>query len=229
MKYLLALYDSEIAFTDEYIGKVFDELKRLQLYDNTIVIVTADHGEEFMERGSIGHTITVYEELIHVPLIVKLPGCKPRTIEKHVGLIDVMPTVLSVLGLDVPQGLDGRVLDLGSPDRIQSRPVFSETLNNTRPVPGDFDPLALRAIDLNGRKLIWDEVSGSKELYELPADPDEKKNLLSSPGADKGELERLLTEWIDYVKSKQPEVRTEDKENLFTPEQIKQLKSIGYL
>ena len=75
IKYLKALYDSEISFTDEYIGKLLDKLKELRLYDNTLIIFTADHGEGFLERGDywIGHTKTLYQELIHVPLIIKLP------------------------------------------------------------------------------------------------------------------------------------------------------------
>lgn len=80
IKFLNAVYDSEISFTDKYIGRFLKELKRLGLYDSALIIFTADHGEGFVERKDywIGHTKKLYQELIHVPLIIKLPGNKKR-------------------------------------------------------------------------------------------------------------------------------------------------------
>ena len=84
IKSIIALYDSEIFFTDKHIGKVLDRVKVLGLDRSTVIVVAADHGEEFKERTRIGHERTIYNELIHVPLIVKIPGEKPRRIRSTV-------------------------------------------------------------------------------------------------------------------------------------------------
>ncbi len=229
IRYLLALYDSEIMFTDEYIGRVLDELKHLGVYDNTIIVLTADHGEEFMERGWIGHTITLYQELIHVPLIIKLSKGTAKIVESSVGLIDIMPTVLSYLGLEVADGLDGRSLDLSAPEQITSMPVFSETFNNQPHRPEPVEPIALRSVTLKGSKLTYDEIPGIWRFYDLLADPLEQTNLFATDDARKDSLQKLLLDWIEDVNSKLPAVPDQDQQDLFSPEQIRQLKSLGYL
>ena len=230
IKYLLALYDSEIAFTDEKIGMLLDELKCLGLYDNTMVILTSDHGEEFMERGWIGHSITLYQELIQVPLIIKLPGARPYVVESCVGLIDIMPTVLDYLGLDLPDGLEGKPLNLARPRSITARPVFSETFNPQTNQPGHVEPIAFRSVTMSSSKLVYDEKKVSRQIYDLSEDPYERNDLSGQHSEQNKRLEALLLKWVKYVKTKRKRSPVQqDESELFTPEQRRQLESLGYL
>jgi len=229
IEFLLALYDSEIAFTDEYIGRVFGELKKQDLYDNSIIIVTADHGEEFMERGWLGHTITLYQEMLRVPLIMKMPGCKPQVIDPSVGLINVIPTIYRYMDLQVDHKLEGSPLLLDSGKSITAGPIFSETFNPQVHQPGRIQPIALRSIVLGSRKLIYNQVKDSIEIYDFSSDPYEQNNLSAQKNLENDRLKKLLASWIKYAAKKRKPTPIPDETELFTPEQIEQLKSLGYL
>jgi choline-sulfatase len=107
--HLEALYDGEISYHDTHFGSIMEGLERRGLADDTIVVFTADHGEEFFDHGSVGHGHSVYEELIHVPLIVRIPGVTDGTqrIDDVVGLVDVLPTIYEALGRPIPDDLSG--------------------------------------------------------------------------------------------------------------------------
>lgn len=229
INYLVSLYDSEIAFTDEHIGKLLDELKKQGLYDNSIIIITADHGEEFMERGWIGHTITVHQELILVPLIMKFPGRRARVIDSPVGLIDITPTIYNYLRLTAPDDLDGKALDLNPKPGAESRPIFSETFNPQIYQPGVVKPIAFRSAISDDWKLILDQENGSKQLYDLSHDPYERNNLSGQCGEQEKALETILKEWIEHVSRKEVFGAERDADHLLTPEQRRKLKSLGYL
>jgi arylsulfatase A-like enzyme len=182
-----------------------------------------------MERGWIGHTITLHKELIHVPLIMKLPGAPSGVLESSVGLIDVMPTILQHLGISIPEDLDGQPLDLARPGRIADHPIFSET-SNPQPGAGDLRPLIrLKSIVFGGRKLIYDRLLGTRRIYDLATDPQERNDLSAQSDELNQKLDALLEEWIDYVKAKEKPGPSKSDRELFTPEQIRRLKSLGYL
>ena len=101
------LYDDEILFNDKMIGNVIQALKERNMYNNSIIIIISDHGEEFMDHGSFGHGQTLYEEQLRVPWIMKVPTLGHKLIEKQVNQIDVMPTVLSLLDIKVPKNING--------------------------------------------------------------------------------------------------------------------------
>ena len=104
---LLRIYDSEVAYTDEQVGRLLDHLRHEGLLDHTLVVLTADHGEEFGDHGRWGHTVRLYEELVNVPLVIHYPG-QPAAVESRpVALVDVLPTVLAVLGLPTPPEIRG--------------------------------------------------------------------------------------------------------------------------
>ena len=112
---LEALYDGEISYHDDHLIKIYDELKAQGLLENTVIIVTADHGEEFFEHGSVGHGHSLYEELLHVPLIVRLPGATEKTergvrFKEMVELVDVFPTVCALTGVETPAEVQGKSL-----------------------------------------------------------------------------------------------------------------------
>ncbi len=107
MEHLRALYAGELAWTDAQIGRLLDKLDELGLAENTLVIVTADHGDEFFEHGSLGHRRTLFEEVVRVPMILRLPGALDanRRVEGLVSTTDVVPTVLELLSLPSIPGL----------------------------------------------------------------------------------------------------------------------------
>ena len=98
LQHLWALYEAELCWSDSQVGRILDRLEELGLADDTLVIVTADHGDEFFEHGSIGHRSTLFDELVHVPLIVRYPRTitEPRQIKTPVSLIEIAPTILKV-------------------------------------------------------------------------------------------------------------------------------------
>jgi arylsulfatase A-like enzyme len=229
MAYLISLYDSEIAFTDHHIGAVLAELDRQGVLADTIVIVTADHGEEFMERGWLGHSITLHHELIRVPLIMKLPGVTPRVVDTPVSLMDVAPTLLGFLGIEIPPDLDGRALDLRSGRDVPIAPVFSETFNPQVHRPGSAKRLALQSVVVGNHKLIYNGLRRRAELYDLSADPAERRDLRQAGTGDLEALQALLDTWTERTASKRRDDAEESVEDPFTPEQRERLKALGYL
>ncbi len=217
IEYIKALYDSEIRFTDEYIGHLLDTLKKLDLYRSTMVILTADHGEEFKDRDAwIGHTKRLYQESIHVPLIIKLPGRnKKRVIEDYTGLIDVMPSILRYLDFPFPDTypLSGSAVDLTGRNKNESI-VFSETRR------GNF----LRAVVWRGWKLINDQAGRKLELFNLSRDPLEKANVV-----DKNpELAQTLLDALkDWGENNRKNANSQSPD--FSEEQLQKLKSLGYI
>lgn len=229
VRYLNALYDSEIAFTDSYIGLLLKELKRLNLYDDSLILFTSDHGEEFMERGWIGHSITLYQELIHVPMLLRLPQGGSHTVETSVGQIDFMPTILDYLGIEIPAGAEGRPWDLDAPERIKERPIFSETFNPQSRRVEQLAPIALRSVISGGHKLILDQINNTMQIYDITKDRDERMNLaLDSAGRYSG-LERIMHTWLETMMPKEKSDGETDHSELFTEEQLEQLEALGYL
>ena len=111
LQHVLALYDGEIRWVDDHVAKILAALDDMGVSDRTAVIVTADHGDEFFEHGGKGHQRTLYREVVHVPLIMRVPGIEPgRVVEDPVSLVDVMPTVLDLTGAQAPPGTDGKSL-----------------------------------------------------------------------------------------------------------------------
>lgn len=132
-------YDAEIAHIDQSIREVFAQLERSGVDKNTIVVITADHGEEFLEHGFVEHAWQLYWESVHVPLLVWAPGrLAAGRAQTPVSLVDVLPTLLALCGGDAPDGLDGRALftragEAWRPDAAD-RMVFSELLIQGRPL-----------------------------------------------------------------------------------------------
>ena len=111
LDHLIALYDGEIRWVDEHIGRILAVLDEIGLADRTAVILTADHGDEFFEHGGKGHQRTLYREVVQVPLMVRAPGVAAgRVVDQPVSLADIMPTVLDLVGAPAPAGMNGSSL-----------------------------------------------------------------------------------------------------------------------
>jgi choline-sulfatase len=110
--HLEALYDGEVTYHDRHFGRFLDMLVKAKLLDDTIIVVCADHGEEFFEHESVGHGHTLYQELLHVPLCIRAPGLVPagKRVPEDVNLSDILPTVLAALGQQPVKGVEGRDL-----------------------------------------------------------------------------------------------------------------------
>ena len=166
--HLEALYDGEISYHDVHFNSILDGLARRNLADDTMVIIVADHGEEFWDHGSVGHGHSVYEELLHIPMIVRLPGTTATAlrVEDAVGLVDVMPTVLEALGQPLPDGLAGQsFLPL----------LRGETADAPRTAVSGFME-GWRTV-VSGRYKLIHRTLERQMLYDLSRDPHEQTDL----------------------------------------------------
>ncbi len=194
---IVRFYDSEIAFTDLQIGRLLDGLRALGLNERTLVVFTADHGEEFMDHAGLFHGKTLYSEVVRVPLIARIPGLAPGVVDRPVASVDLFPTILDALAIDAPGPIAGRSLLRPTVESGEAglRPVFSE-LDTTRGA-------ALRSVVMGGLKLVRDLKSDARQVFDLAADPGETKNLAATVGGDAAlarkvaALDRALGAWID--------------------------------
>lgn len=182
---LLSQYDGEIAYLDSRLGELFDALGERRLLDDTVLVITSDHGEHFGEHGMMDHKMSLYDVLVHVPLVVRYPPAFPggRRIRAHVQTIDVFPTLVRLAGavgahgpglpLDDEHGR-GRpytFAEFGKPD------VFIGVMRRTYP-NADLGALhrALKMVRGERHKYIWAS-DGCEELYDIVADPLEENDL----------------------------------------------------
>lgn len=189
---LVQKYDYEVAFEDGIVGQLLDELAKTGLDKNTTVILISDHGEGFgVHPGEAGffHGMTLYSEVLHVPIIVRVPGGKTCERDDVVGLVDLAPTIAALFGVPAPSTWQGRSLVPAlACEALPPKPAFAEML----PAP-EWDHAAKSMISADGKRHAYYRISDSRwEIYDLDADPDEKKPLPE----DKA-LEQELAAWIE--------------------------------
>jgi arylsulfatase A-like enzyme len=130
INHLVNLYDGEIRYTDSQLGVIIDKLKQEDIYEETLLIVVGDHGEAFNEHETIFHGNTPYEEVLHVPLIIKPPGKSgdtPQTVTDPVSIIDIYTTIIDLLDIDsLPESVQGQAIPPFNED-FESRPIYSDT------------------------------------------------------------------------------------------------------
>jgi arylsulfatase A-like enzyme len=220
------LYDGEILWTDHHLGLLFDAMKALGLWDQSLIVIFGDHGEEFQEHGSVHHTKTLYEEVLRVPLLIKLPGGRPPDarprVDERVRLMDIAPTILEVAGLDPSPEMGGTSLLSSLEKRGDDRDVFAHTRRN------EANKMALLTGDW---KFIFTYTPGreSVELFDLARDPLER----ASVSRFQRDLAKKL--WQDAESRFQTMLRW-NHEHLapanpveLTPEQEEHLRTLGYV
>lgn len=162
-------YRGEVRFVDRHLGELLAELEQQRSWDDMLVVFTSDHGEEFGEHGGDAHVYTLYEETLRVPLLIAAPGLTPGQVDGAVSLVDVVPTVLALLQLPAPSGIDGISLVpamRGAP--LPGRPLFAETLRLGR---------SQRAVIDGQYKLVYDSRFHTYELFDLARDPGEHRSI----------------------------------------------------
>ncbi len=179
-------YDSEIAKVDAAIARLLEAAEEI-FAGELIVVVSADHGEEFREHGGVYHGFTLYEEQIRVPLMIRAPGLAPRRVSAPVELVDLAPTLLGALGAPTPPTMRGDDLrSLLSDDATEAGPAFAG--------------VGPRRMVVRGRhKLIANLRFGVFELFDLEGDPRERDNLAAREPVLKEDLEGEIFAWLDSL------------------------------
>ncbi len=186
-EHLLALYDGEIRFTDDNLGRILDDFGRRGRPSKPLVVVTADHGEEFFEHGGKGHQRSLFEEVVRVPWIVSWPGHVQagRIVRDPVRLVDLMPTVLALVGVDTVPPMDGRdVGPLLRGEALEPRPALLDLL-----VDGN-EVLGVRTE--REKQLAWPKAIPPLVRYDLRLDPREEAPLISPEATVEGDLKKLV-------------------------------------
>ncbi len=226
-KFASAAYDGEIAYTDSVLGEFFKALRDQNLYDNSLIAVGADHGEAFGEHGEERHGVLLYDETIHVPLLVKMPAGEfaGTSVDSRVGLVDVAPTLLQALSIDVPPAMQGKSLlpliqargqGKQAPDREKDRAVYSES-------------------DYAHQNLGWSELHSwragkylyvrapKRELYDQSTDPGAINNLASSAVAVTDTLDGEMSSFLEKTNDATKAAGKLDAT------QMEKLRALGYM
>jgi choline-sulfatase len=218
-KYASAPYDGEIAYTDFAVGRLIATLRADGIYDRAVIAVAADHGEALGEHGEQSHGLFLYDETIHVPLLIKLPGAQPaKRITSRVGLVDIAPTLLQEIGIEVPKAMQGVSLAelIQKNDDGTDHPAYAETNYPYRA----FGWSSLRAWRA-GKYLYID--APERELYDQAADPGASHNLANNSVAVSDTMQSQLEQFREKTSSSAASAAS------LTPDQAEQLQALGYV
>lgn len=214
---LQSRYDHEVAYTDQALGALMTELERLDLFEETIVVVTADHGEAFLEHGNLLHGHPPHEELIRIPLVFRLPARLRKSVgsvESPVGLIDLMPTLLDLAGLEPVPGAQGRSFaPLLRGEDLRDRLVFIETET----------AIAVRS----GERKTIRFADGRLQHFDLVEDPHEQQPGSGSCGEPCAVLERRLADFTAAMAAARQSVSTEVVP--LEDQDLEEMRALGYL
>ncbi|MCC6699568.1 MAG: sulfatase-like hydrolase/transferase [Candidatus Hydrogenedentes bacterium] len=215
-------YDAEIAQADEGVARLVEALTARGVYDDTLTILTADHGESLGEHGEKTHAIFIYDATVHVPLLFRWPEHLPAAAvyEGPVRCVDLMPTVLAALGTSGGDRTQGA--DLGPPLRGEvpapALPQYSESLLSEL----GFGMAPLYGVRMEGHKLIR---APKPELYDLHSDPQELRNR----HADMPERVEKMNAELDRIAEESAKFATATKQNPMDQETLDMLQALGYL
>ena len=231
------LYDSETAFADNCVGQIVDRLKTLGILDETVVIVTSDHGENIGEHGMIDHLLSMYETTLHIPLVIRYPKAfsAGERVKALVSQVDIAPTLLDICRLENKGSpLKIKERSLCNPDRPRRIFVIAE---NDRPLNGiglmkkrfpAFDTkqidYRMRAIRTDRYKLIW-KIGRTIELYDLQMDPQEQYNLSDTLTQVSDRLQAMLVRWMREMPATKDISFFKSKDT----ESLEKLRSLGYV
>ena len=232
---LHGLYEAEARYTDHEIGRLLDSLKDKGMFDDMLIVFVSDHGEEFTDHGKSGHGHTLYNELIHVPFLIKMPGqSQPVKVTENVSVVDIYPTIVELCDLSVDdKSWDGQSLkDFFEPTGIEPKvaPMISAfTLKSADS----------QSIIFNGYKLISNVVAGKDELYWLDEDPKELHDIAQEQPEKVEQLKTMLADAFASANTKRAQLglspigdkstASKDANDAMTQEQQEALEALGYL
>jgi arylsulfatase A-like enzyme len=211
----LSLYDGEIRFEDRCVHQLLNSLEEHDLLDETLIMIVSDHGEEFLDHGGQYHGQTLYEEVIHVPLIVRYPGVFDggRIVSELVSLTDLFPTIAELLDVDVSEHVQGVPLQGVLSGQVERAGVIAE--NRRRYI-------AFRSPEW---KVIFDRKTGEGRLFSLLEDPGERSDVAEQ----NRDIYELYLERIHEAAVGRFALDTGDEEVTLTPEREQELRALGYV
>ena len=236
-------YLAEARYVDYEVGRLFDSLKEKGLFDDMLIVFASDHGEEFWEHGNSGHGKTLYNELIHVPFIIKMPGQSgPVKVSENVSTTDIYQTMADVCDLSVDnkqwEGQSLKSIIESTVPKPNATPIISAlTMLDTSPQTVIFD----------GYKLISNMKGEMDELYSIESDPQELNNIVHEQPEIVAQLNAVLDDAFESAKNKRVQFGLEplteesiadfsfsstksiNREEEFSPGQLEALEALGYL
>ena len=220
---LRELYDAEVAFSDSQVGLLIDEMRRLGMYDNTLIVFTSDHGEVLYEHDRyFGHDIMLYEPSMRVPLIMRDPEWEPGVVPGLVQSIDIMPTVLRALGIKTDVPLEGK--DLAP--LVHGDELCSVQIAACLSYPPKAKSLPVIGLRTETWKLILHETEDGpfvRELYNLDEDPAEERNRTDDEPDLAEAMEKYYLRWTETIGG------GEAAEPQLDPQTLENLRSLGYI
>jgi arylsulfatase A-like enzyme len=221
-RWLSDRYDGGVRWVDSLVGEFLDFLESRGSFGSSIVVITSDHGEEFLEHGQIGHSRTLYREALMIPLIIAAPGAVPREVDALVGLADLTPTLLDLLGLPAPGRPDGRSLApffCGDGPAADFAPFRLSVLHDLDAETG------LRLVSWMDatRHFIWDPVESRPLLFDLRRDPAERSDRADER---RDEVERLRREVAPALGREA--LRPAQAASPPSAAELEQLRALGY-
>lgn len=222
------LYNGEIAYADSRLGHLLEQLRRMGELERTLIVMTADHGEGLGEHNEVTHAVLAYESTLHVPLIIRPPDLgaeKARVVDERVGIVDIVPTILDLLGMDIPRTLHGQSLkpmlsseaDRSSDENRYTPRYYAENLS-PRLTHGWGE---LRVLYEGDKKYIH---GPRPELYDLALDPRELNDLAPEEVVEAERMRNALANFIQDHAADQAAVT-----QALDPELVRRLQSLGYL
>jgi arylsulfatase A-like enzyme/Tfp pilus assembly protein PilF len=215
-----AAYAGEVAYVDHCIGKIIKKLKELKLYDSTLICITADHGEMHGQHGEFTHGYFIYEGNIHVPLVFKIPGRKKGLrVENTVGLVDIVPTICSSLGIDIDHKIQGVDLTAYYKNRspYPDRYLYCQSLEPTK-----YNANPLLGLVTDQYKYI---LTTNSEMYDLDKDKFESDNLIKT----QPQLARIMQDTIRQILEDAIAGEKKTSGSGLDTETLAKLESLGYV
>ncbi|HTM41557.1 MAG TPA: sulfatase-like hydrolase/transferase [Terriglobales bacterium] len=230
-RYASSPYDGEIAYVDSAVGRLLAALRTRGLYQDALLVVVADHGEAFGEHGELSHGLLLYDDTVHVPLLIKLPGERAHhlAVESRVGLVDIAPTLLEELGISPPPVMQGASL-LESMKRVASQAITARS----RPASAADRP-EYAETDYPHRAFGWSSLRSwragkylyidapERELYDQSSDPGDLHNLAAGAPA----VADAMAAQLEAFRRKTS--RAGGAQTVLTPQQAAQLQALGYV
>lgn len=239
-KRMISHYDQGIYYTDTELQIFFDALKKAGMYEDSLIVLTSDHGDEFFEHGGWQHGHTLYNELIHVPMIIKYPGFmkqKPAEYDFTARLIDILPTMLDVIQVTTPYHLEGQSLVSNERKESGSAAMMIDPDGEIFKISEISQNREYKYIQTNDKVIPIDKRShfnrpkDFEELYDLENDWLEATNIIESKPEEKQKLVEIKKNHINSAAeySKYLEQLESAEEQVLDPATIEQLKTLGYI